>query len=137
MADDLAGLKAFHGHLGPYAVAGFRLGRYALRRLQAEAYFGLETDVWCPEAPPPSCFLDGIQVSTGCTLGKRNVRHHLAEEVRAAFKNRHTGEVLVLRLRPEAIQRAVEQMQAHNDVAGARLIQSMTDEELLEEIAEA
>ena len=131
---DLAILKAFHGHLGPYVVAGMRCGKYAVQRLEADPHFGIEADVHCPGAPPPSCFLDGIQISTGCTLGKMNIRHHVAETVTARFRNRHTGRTLALRLRPEAIGRAVEEMKRHDDVAGAALIQGMTDEELLEEL---
>ena len=132
--DDLTILKAFHGHLGPYVVAGMRMGRYAVRRLEADPHFGIEADVCCPGAPPPSCFLDGIQFSTGCTLGKMNIRHQVAEEVTARFRNRHTGEELRLRLRPEAIRRAVEEMQRKDDVAGAGVILEMAEEDLLEEM---
>lgn len=134
--DDIAILRAFHGHLGPYVMAGMRIGRYALRRLSADPHFGIEADVHCPDRPPPSCVLDGIQFASGCTLGKRNIRHHVAEGVTARFRNRNTGQVLVVRLRPEAIRRAVEQMERHNDEAGARVIEGMADEELLEELAQ-
>lgn len=132
--DDLTILKAFHGHLGPYVVAGLRLGRYALRRLHADPHFGLEADVYCPDAPPPSCVLDGLQFATGCTLGKRNIRHHVAEQVTVTFRKRATGETLTLRLRPEAMARAVAKMQRANDVAGAACIDGLSDEQLIEEL---
>ena len=32
-ADDLDALRTFHGHLGPYVLAGVRLGRYAIAKL--------------------------------------------------------------------------------------------------------
>lgn len=132
-------LRAFHGHLGPWVFAGLRMGRHALQRLQADPHFGIEADVWCPGAPPPSCMLDGIQFSTGCTLGKQNIRHHViadvSDGVRARFKNRHSGQVLTLALRPEAMQRAIQEMAAHNDEAGAAVIEACSDDELLEEIA--
>jgi formylmethanofuran dehydrogenase subunit E len=111
-----------------------RLGRYALRRLRADPHFGIEADVYCAGQPPVSCLLDGVQFSTGCTLGKMNIRHHVADGVTASFRNRKTGEVLRLRLRPEAIARAVEEMERENDEAGAALIERMSDDELLEEI---
>jgi len=113
-----------------------RLGRYALERLNADPHFGIEADVWCPGATPVSCMLDGIQFSTGCTLGKQNIRHHVAEDVRAVFKNRHSGTQIELRLRPEAMDKAVKEMERHNDEAGAAVVDAMSDEELLEEIPE-
>ena len=136
--DELDLLKAFHGHLGPWVLAGMRMGRYALQRLQADPHFGIETDVWCPGAPPPSCMLDGIQFSTGCTLGKQNIRHHVTSDVtdgiRARFKNRHSGEILTVALRLDAMQRAVDALNAEGDEAGAAIIHGYSDEELLEEI---
>ncbi len=134
MTDEIAILKAFHGHLGPYVFAGLRMGRYALEKLQADKHFGIEAEVSCPDTTPASCLLDGVQFSTGCTLGKRNIRHLVGEELLGRFRNRRTGEVLVVRLRPEAMARAVGEMEAHNDEAGAALIEQMTDEELLEEM---
>jgi len=136
-AAELDLLRAFHGHLGPYALAGVRVGRYAVAQLQADRHFGIEADVWCPDAPPPSCFMDGIQWSTGCTLGKRNIRHHVAEVVEARFLNRRTGESLRLRLRPQAVNSAVEVMKEHGDEAGAATLDALSDEELVEEIADS
>jgi len=132
--DDVQMLKAFHGHLGPWAFAGMRMGRYALKKLKANPHFGIEAEAWCPGATPISCMLDGIQYSTGCTLGKQNIIHHVSEEVRARFRNRDTGEVIALRLRDEAMDRAIKEMNAKNDEAGAAIIEAMSDEELLEEI---
>ncbi len=134
IADDIQMLRTFHGHLGPWAFAGMRMGRYALKKLKANPHFGIEAEAWCPGATPVSCMLDGIQYSTGCTLGKQNIRHHVSEEVRAQFKNRETGEVVALRLRDQAMQRAIAEMNAKNDEAGAALIEALSDEELLEEI---
>jgi len=135
-AAELDLLRAFHGHLGPYALAGVRAGRYAVAKLQADRHFGMEADVYCPDAPPPSCFMDGIQWSTGCTLGKRNIRHHAADGVEARFLNRRTGESFGIRLRPEAVNAAVEVMKQHGDEAGAAALDALSDDELLEEIAD-
>ncbi len=132
--DDITILRAFHGHLGPYVVAGLRLGRYALARLRADPHFGVEAEVHCPDRPPPSCVMDGIQFASGCTLGKRNIRHHVAEGVTARFRNRTTDEVVVVRLRPAAIARAVAAMTQHDDEAGAAVVMACSDEELIEEV---
>ncbi len=136
-AADLDALRTFHGHLGPYVLAGVRLGRHAIAKLAAERHFGVEAEVYCPDAPPPSCFMDGIQWSTGCTLGKRNIRHHLADVVEVRLTNRHTGRSLRLRLRAQAIHCAIEVMKEHGDEVAAAALDALADEELLEEIADA
>jgi formylmethanofuran dehydrogenase subunit E len=64
----------FHGHLGPYLVLGIRIGLLALRELSSLGYEGIEALVKTGDVPSLSCLLDGIQVSTGCTMGKGNIR---------------------------------------------------------------
>lgn len=66
-------LRQFHGHLGPYAVLGYRLGLWILRRLGCEKYFGAHVTVRGPHTTPFTCMLDGIQMATGYTLGKGNL----------------------------------------------------------------
>lgn len=95
----LAAASRFHGHLGPWLVLGLRAGEHAARRLRASP-FELKATVWCGRRPPFSCFLDGVQLGSGCTLGKANLRHIPAAGVcRATF--RAPGGTLVLSLRPE------------------------------------
>jgi len=64
----------FHGHLGPFLIAGIRMGHLALRELNSKGYSELSVLVQTGTKPPISCLIDGIQVSTGCTLGKGNVK---------------------------------------------------------------
>ncbi|MFH2094340.1 MAG: nucleoside hydrolase [Bacteroidota bacterium] len=57
-----------HGHLGIYAVIGMKMG------LRARQYFKLGIDdimilSYAGSVPPVSCMNDGLQVSTGGTLG--------------------------------------------------------------------
>ena len=134
---DLELLQAFHGHLGPYVVAGMRVGRAGLKGIQADPHIGLDTEVWCPDAPPPSCFLDGIQFSTGCTLGKQNICHHVADEIKVFFKNRQTDQQLTLRLRPEAIAEAVRLMEAGRDVDGAAYFEKLPEDQLIEVVSDS
>ncbi|MFP3904980.1 MAG: formylmethanofuran dehydrogenase subunit E family protein [Armatimonadota bacterium] len=137
LADDINLLRAFHGHIGPWAFAGMRMGRYALKQIDAKPHFGVEADVWCPGDTPKSCMIDGIQFSTGCTLGKQNIRHHVSEEVKACFTNTETGDKITLRLKPQAIDRAVEEMHEKTDEDGAEVINAMSDNELLETVNDA
>ena len=66
-------LRQFHGHIGPYAVLGYRLGCWLLERTACGKYFGAHIAVVGPGVTPYTCLLDGLQLSTGHTLGKRNL----------------------------------------------------------------
>ena len=69
--DWLAYAAQFHGHLGPWATAGLRLGVAGRRAVGAEGYFDVNVVVEGPFVKPPrSCLLDGVQVATGATWGK-------------------------------------------------------------------
>jgi len=96
-------IERFHGHVGPYVVLGYRSGRLARERLGMTA-FGLEADVFAGSRPPMSCFADGVQLGSGCTLGKRNIELHEEELVEARFRARD-GRSLRVRVRPEALER--------------------------------
>jgi len=80
-----AGVK-FHGHLGPYLVLGLRMGVVAVRILKPKGLHELSLRVWTKKTPPQSCLLDGIQVSSGCTLGKGSVRVEASGRTRAVFR---------------------------------------------------
>jgi formylmethanofuran dehydrogenase subunit E len=82
----------FHGHLGPMMVFGSRMGMAALRAVDAKGYFDVEITCEGPMAQPPaSCFLDGLQITTGATIGKRNLRWIDAKKIRVRVKNTQTG----------------------------------------------
>lgn len=136
--DDMTILRAFHGHLGPYVVAGLRMGRLALRKLEAEPHWGIQCQVHCPDHTPQSCSIDGIQFATGCTMGKRNI-HFVVDDsgVWAEFATPNNGKRVTLRLRPEAIAKAVAVMDASTDVAGAKVLDEMADDELIEDVTGA
>ena len=72
MADlprELRKLVDFHGHLGPYVLLGYRMG------LMAKSYFPSKffATVFTGTEPPVSCLIDGVQFSSGCTMGKGNL----------------------------------------------------------------
>ena len=81
LPDELRELKRFHGHLGPYAVVGFRMGMIARSRypdkIFSTAYSGTKR--------PLSCMADGIQMSSCCTLGKGNITLNEAGKASADF----------------------------------------------------
>ncbi len=61
-------LERFHTHTGPFVVLGYRMGDFARKS------FGKGSKIRCvaemETSPPVSCMIDGIQMSTGCTLGR-------------------------------------------------------------------
>jgi formylmethanofuran dehydrogenase subunit E len=91
---------AFHGHLGPWLVLGLKAGAYARRRLAASP-FELHARVFCPAGTPYTCFVDGVQFSSGCTMGKGNISHHRAAGCWVEFTRRNKPGRLRLALRPE------------------------------------
>ena len=76
----------FHGHLGPYLVFGLRMGVIAIQRLKPKRLHELSATVWTRKSPPESCMLDGIQVSSGCTLGKGNIIVKESQRIKVRFR---------------------------------------------------
>ena len=93
-AEDLA---AFHGHLGPFIVLGYRMGRYA-RDHFCDDPFSMKAAVHCSGSPPESCVVDGVQIGSGCTLGKRNIEIVVGPQVRCIFES--NGKQLILTPKP-------------------------------------
>lgn len=73
----------YHGHMGPWNVLGWRIGRAALRELGAAwGEHTLEVVCHIPLAMPYSCLADGLTVATGNSIGRLDIR--LAEELSTA-----------------------------------------------------
>ncbi|MHC1564048.1 MAG: FmdE family protein [Candidatus Hecatellaceae archaeon] len=81
-------IRDFHGHFGPFAALGVRLGWAGMERLGArrgdeEFRVSLSLNVM---KPPTTCIIDGIQVSTGCTIGNGRLKVKPGKSVAASFK---------------------------------------------------
>ncbi|HUX94836.1 MAG TPA: nucleoside hydrolase [Bacteroidales bacterium] len=62
----------FHGHLGVFSIVGAKMG------IRAREHFGIGTDLleissYAGTVEPFSCMNDGLQVSTGATLGQGSI----------------------------------------------------------------
>ncbi|MDK2973799.1 MAG: formylmethanofuran dehydrogenase subunit [Methanofollis sp.] len=79
-------LAAFHSHLGPYIVLGYRIGRFAREQFCSDP-FSLNARVFCSAVPPQSCLADGVQLGSGCTLGKRNIELIQSDEIYCEFES--------------------------------------------------
>lgn len=68
-------------------IIGLRMGLTALNILDARGWFGISCRARLRWAPPDSCVIDGIQSSTGCTMGKHNLEVEEAEGISAEFSS--------------------------------------------------
>ena len=95
-------IKNVHGHVGPWNVLGWRIGKAALRELGSK-WGEHELDVVChvPLEMPYSCLADGLVVGTGNSIGRLDIR--LAEAFTAADihvsirRKDKTGPVLIFK----------------------------------------
>jgi pyrimidine-specific ribonucleoside hydrolase len=68
-----------HRHLGMWSIIGAKMGIRA-REVLAAPFDELEVITFCGFQPPFSCTNDGIQVSTGASLGRATISNtHLGE----------------------------------------------------------
>jgi len=89
-----------HGHRGPFLIAGIRMGLLALKLLESSGYFGLEAESETGTVTPLSCLTDGVQIGSGCTLGKGNIRVTDARRARVHFLDKSARRVTI-ELRPK------------------------------------
>lgn len=92
----------FHGHLGPFLVLGIRMGILALKELGSSGHKEIESTVKTGTTPPISCLVDGIQISTGCTMGKGNITTVDLGRAEAAFSA--GGESLTLKVKDRVME---------------------------------
>jgi len=92
-----------HGHLGPFLVAGIRLGLLALELLDSPGYFGIHAESDAGSITPLSCLTDGIQIGSGCTAGKGNLTVTDARVPRARFTT-DDGQSVEISVLEEAVE---------------------------------
>lgn len=126
----LSRISEFHGHLGPFVVVGYRMGRAANEALGADT-FGKTALVLTGGQPPRSCVVDGIQVSSGCTLGKGQIAVVDQGEVAAIFLSRSDGRSLKVKLKDSILERITATTREEMELLAEELY-SMSDEELFE-----
>jgi len=102
--------ERFHGHLGPWLVLGLIAGEYGLKKIKAKKYFGLKVTVSGLNIKPRSCLIDGLQLSTGCTLGKGNIFLNGNRKIKIVFKNRKNESKASLELKSAILKNLNEKM---------------------------
>ena len=99
--DVLALIRNFHGHLGPFVVLGYRMGRLALDETGSSGHFGISAEVHSVLEPPRSCLIDGVQLGSGCTLGKGNISVEPFSGPPFAIFSTADGATVTIRLLPD------------------------------------
>ncbi|MGC9308102.1 MAG: formylmethanofuran dehydrogenase subunit E family protein [Thermoplasmatota archaeon] len=112
MDDTLRRIERFHGHLGPYVVIGYRMGLLS-NQILGDNPFAKSAVTWTGTTPPVSCIIDGIQLSSGCTLGKGNITVHDGGIPAAQFTD-PAGTSLRITLKPAVRQEIESQVTEDN-----------------------
>ena len=84
----LEAARDFHGHLGPFLAMGVRAGLIGLRELRtAKESTDLRVKALLEYSIPYSCVLDGLQVTTGCTIGNKRLTLENSPTFSISFTN--------------------------------------------------
>lgn len=126
ISSELQVAKRFHGHLGPYLVIGMRMGHFFTSVL-GEKPFSYRIKVSVGWEPPPSCVIDGLQITTTCTIGNSMIRVEKLDDIRARAVQKQRE--IELKLLPKVRKRIDLETTRENEEAMAI--------ELWEEAAEA
>ena len=103
----------FHGHLGPFLVIGVRMGIIAERILKPNIKQNkrLQATVKIPLLTPFSCILDGIQITTQCTIGNQKLRiENSQKEITAHFELQNSNMVMRISVNPKIIEGLMSEM---------------------------
>jgi inosine-uridine nucleoside N-ribohydrolase/formylmethanofuran dehydrogenase subunit E len=101
----------FHGHLGVFSIVGAKMG------IKAREHFGVGPDMitvvsYAGTKPPYSCLNDGIQVSTGATIGQGLITVAADQQTRPEAVFTCKGKSLRMKLKEEylaVIDRDIEE----------------------------
>lgn len=132
----LAAVAQVHGGAGPWAVAGYRMGEFALAQLGLErGSFDLEVTHYTPREVQYSCIADGAAAATGASLGKLNLTLSdvPAAETRTSYRRRSTKQVIILRLTEAFKARFLDVPRDQLGAAGQQVL-TLKDPEIFETV---
>ena len=130
MDETLKQIERFHGHLGPYVVIGYRMGKVANQLLGSDL-LSKKAVVWTGTTPPMSCIIDGIQISSGCTLGKGNLLVNPNGIPKAHFSN-NNGKQVEIMLKSDIKHEIDTKVTEENMSSFSKQLFQRSDEELFE-----
>lgn len=121
---ELEDLARFHGHLGPYVVIGYRMGKIARRELPGKLW----AICFSGPKPPLSCMIDGVQFTSCCTLGKGNISIRDEGVAKARFHDQER--ILDIELKEEVMARVEQEMSRDTEERLSLELFGMDDHEL-------
>jgi len=114
-------------------ILGLRAGLIGVNHL-GRSYFELRAVVETNGHPPRSCFIDGIQFASGCTIGKANLETRVGHTVSVEFTRGDRRINVVLK---EGILRVLDQLTSEQQVeAKSKEVLGKSDTELFHVEAE-
>jgi len=132
----LEAVALVHGGAGPWAVAGYRMGEFALAQLGLQrGSFDLEVTHYTPREVQYSCIADGAAAATGASLGKLNLTLSdvPAANTRTSYRRRSTKQVVVLRLTEAFKARFLDVPREKLGAAGKQVL-ALKDQEIFETV---
>ena len=125
---ELEELSRFHGHMGVYVALGLRMG--AIGKRTFGHYKGLTAIVRSDRNPPMRCVVDGVQFSSGCTLGKGNIAFGTGENPEVLFSKE--GRRLRVALKPGWRARIDGEMSKEQEVEQALFYYNLPEADLFD-----
>lgn len=125
----------FHGHLGPFLVIGVRMGLIGLRELKTtRGDPKLQATTILKRAVPFSCAMDGIQVTTQCTVGNGKLKLKSTQKTVSAEFKLNRGRQVTVTLKPakfEELERSMpKSARSYKNIRLAREVASSPEKEL-------
>lgn len=125
MENDLEIIRKFHGHLGPNVIYGYRMGLIA----KPDHHKGAVAKVYCGSDPPMSCLIDGIQLTSGCTMGKNNIFVAGEGELKAEFQYKD-GTTRTISVRDDVRDEFLNGLNHDNEDERSERIMKMKDDDI-------
>jgi formylmethanofuran dehydrogenase subunit E len=94
----------FHGHLGPFLVIGARIGLIGLERLKTTENTPMTVAASLPLHVPFSCIIDGIQITTRCTVGNQKLTLTDSSAIKAKFERKDNGQRSIIAINPSTFE---------------------------------
>lgn len=129
-----------HGVPGPWALASYRIGKDALRRLgiTRDRAWDLVVTHRSPREPRYACMLDGLVAATGASPGKLNLVHEVAadeEHTETVILHKPTGRKLTYKL-VKAYRDAIRELPPEKFPEAAKALDAKKDDEVFTVVEE-
>lgn len=138
-AEATTAIVSVHGGAGPWVVAGYRMGRYALQKLGlTKGSFDLDVVHHSPREVQYSCIADGAAAATGASLGRLSLSlaDAPASDTRTTCVKRSTGERITLQATPEFAAR-YKDLQRPQLMAAGQEVLHLPDTAIFRELTSA